>query len=127
MLTSRGAGARARYRLRCAVWLTAGLVSSVAPLAAQSLRSRMIAAEDARVATDAAIAPLLQGTSSADAATAAQAVRGLGRFERPAFVRHILPLVTDRRAAVRREAVNALGQSLASVSRSADVAAQAEL
>ena len=79
---------------------------------AQTLRERIIAAEDARVATDSAIAPILEGLGSTDPSTAALAARALGRFERPAFVQHLLPVLGHNRADVRREAANALGQSL---------------
>lgn len=82
-----------------------------------SLRARMMAAEDARVGSDAGIAPLVEGLRSPDEALAARAARGLGRFERPAFARHLTPWLADARPAVRREAALALGQSMASVSR----------
>ena len=92
-------------------------VVAATPVVAQSLLARMIAAEDARVATDAAVAPLVEGLKSTDPQIAARAVRGLGRFERPAFLKHMLPLVTHARPAVRREAINAIGQAFAAVSR----------
>jgi cyclophilin family peptidyl-prolyl cis-trans isomerase/HEAT repeat protein len=50
-------------------------------------------------------------------------VRALGRFERPLWVKEILPLVTHARPEVRVEAVNALGQALAGVPRAADTKA----
>ena len=81
------------------------------------LRQRMLAAEDARVTTAAAMAPLLEGLHAADPALVVQAVRALGRFERPSLVRHIVPLVKHRRPDVRAEALNALGQALAAVPR----------
>jgi cyclophilin family peptidyl-prolyl cis-trans isomerase/HEAT repeat protein len=105
---------------RALVLLACAWCAVAPPAIAQSLPSRMIAAEDARVASETAIAPLLQGVRSADATIAAQAVRGLGRFERPALLPHILPVLADNRPRVRREAANALGQSLATVSRAAD-------
>ena len=83
-----------------------------------SLRVRMRAAEDARVPSEAAIAPLLEGLRGTDEGLVVRAARGLGRFERPAFTRHLLPLLADARPPVRREVALALGQSLASVSRS---------
>ena len=102
----------------CPLWLPFFFVFVVVPeVQAQTLRQRMLAAEDGRVATPAAIAPLLQGLRSPDWALVAQAVRGLGRFERPEFVVHIQPFVSVSRPEVRREAANALGQSLAAARR----------
>ena len=93
----------------------------VAPVArAQSLRARMIAAEDARLSTDAAIEPLLQGLRGSDPALTVRATRALGRFEKPALTRHLLPLLTHARPEVRREAANAIGQAFASVPRAID-------
>jgi len=94
---------------------------------AQTLRQRMLAAEEARAPADAAIAPLLEGLRSADEALASRAARGLGRFERPAFARHLLPFLADPRPTVRREAAWAVGQSLASVPRPLQTAAPPEL
>jgi cyclophilin family peptidyl-prolyl cis-trans isomerase/HEAT repeat protein len=93
------------------------LAGLVATPSAQSLRARMLAAEDARVTTDTAIAPLVEGARNADGAVAAQALRGLGRLERPAFVKLIQPSLQDARAVVRRAAAWALGQSLARTPR----------
>ena len=81
------------------------------------LRDRMLAAEDARVTTAAEMAPLLEGLHAADPALVVQAVRALGRFERPSLVRRIVPLVKHRHPDVRAEALNALGQALAAVPR----------
>ena len=110
-------------------WPVLVLVLAAGAAAAQqpTLRTRVIAAEDARVATPAGIAPLLQAVRGADAALAAQAARGLGRFERPAFVTHLLSLLPHGRPDVRREAANALGQSLASVPRAGDTPPPPEL
>jgi cyclophilin family peptidyl-prolyl cis-trans isomerase/HEAT repeat protein len=94
---------------------------------AQALRERIIAAEDARVVTEPAIAPILEGLRSGDPSLAALAARALGRFERPAFVPHLLPMLAHERPVVRREAANALGQSLARVPRTGDAAPPAEL
>ena len=87
---------------------------------APSLRERMLAAEDARVTTDTAMAPLLQGLRAVDPKLVVQAVRGLGRFERPELVKHIIPLATHVRPEVRGEAINALGQALAAIPRASD-------
>ena len=102
--------------------MTAALLISLAAFdaEAQTLRERIIAAEDARVATDSALAPILEGLGSTDPATAALAARALGRFEQPAFVQHLLPVLGHNRADVRREAANALGQSLVRIPRAGD-------
>lgn len=94
------------------LWLIVFVALSPAAAGAQSLRGRMLAAEDARVADEAAIAPLVEGLRSGDPALVQQAVRGLGRFERPEFVPRVLPLLASQRPEVRREAANALGQLL---------------
>jgi cyclophilin family peptidyl-prolyl cis-trans isomerase/HEAT repeat protein len=114
-------------RLSSSSWLILVLAGCVPHADAQTLQQRMLAAEDARVATDAALAPLLEGLRSGDEPLAVRAARGLGRFERPGLVRHLLPLLADSRPAVRREAANALGQSLASVPRAVEAPAPPEL
>jgi cyclophilin family peptidyl-prolyl cis-trans isomerase/HEAT repeat protein len=96
-------------------------------LAQTSLRQRIVVAEDARVATAEGIAPMLEGLRSGDFGLVAIAARALGRFERPAFVPHLLPLLEHAREAVRREAATALGQSLARVARRPDAPLPPEL
>jgi cyclophilin family peptidyl-prolyl cis-trans isomerase/HEAT repeat protein len=96
-----------------ATWpIVFGTVVAVAA-SAQTLSERILAAEDARVIDRADLAPILTGLRETDPRVVAQAVRA--RFERPALVRHILPLVTHVRPEVRAEALNALGQALAAV------------
>jgi len=90
------------------------------PLRGQSLQQRMLAAEDARVTSAADMAPLLTGLRAADPRVVVQAVRALGRFERPELVKTIIPLTTHASPEVRAEAVNALGQSLARIPRGPD-------
>jgi cyclophilin family peptidyl-prolyl cis-trans isomerase/HEAT repeat protein len=103
----------------CPLWLTVFVgtvfVASVAHTRAQSLQERMLAAEDARVTSSADMAPLITGLRSTEPRVVVQAVRALGRFERPALINEILPLVTHARPEVRAEAVNALGQALGGV------------
>ena len=99
------------------------LLTVAVPARSQTLQNGMLAAEDARVTSAADMAPLLTGLRSADPRVVVQAVRALGRFERPALVKDILPLVTHARPEVRAEAVNALGQALARVPRAADTKA----
>lgn len=88
-----------------------------------SLRERMLAAEDARASSASEMAPLVQGLRASDSKVVVQALRALGRFERPHLVPQLLPFASHRRAEVRAEAINALGQALASVPRSPDDAA----
>ena len=73
---------------------------------------RILAASDARPLTADSLAPLLEGTSAGSAEVRLQAVRALGRQERPDLVEHILPLLSDAEPAVRAEAANALGQAV---------------
>jgi cyclophilin family peptidyl-prolyl cis-trans isomerase/HEAT repeat protein len=75
-----------------------------------AVRQAMFVAEDHRATSDAALAPLLRGLESRDAATAAAAYRAIGRLERPALANRLLPGLGDSRSAVRYEAAYALGQ-----------------
>ncbi len=96
------------------------LLALAAQAQGSSLRERMLAVEDARASSASEMAPLLQGLRAGDSKVVIQAVRALGRFERPHLVPQLLPFATHRRADVRAEAVNALGQALASISRAVD-------
>jgi cyclophilin family peptidyl-prolyl cis-trans isomerase/HEAT repeat protein len=95
----------------------AALITAAAQAQGSSLRDRMLAAEDARASGASEMAPLLQGLRAADPKLVVQAVRALGRLERPQLVSHLLPLVGHRRPEVRAEAINALGQALAAIPR----------
>jgi cyclophilin family peptidyl-prolyl cis-trans isomerase/HEAT repeat protein len=119
--------ARHRSWASCPSWLIVLSLGVVSLADAQTLRQRMLVAEDARIPSDTAIAPLVESLRSGDEQTAVRAVRGLGRFERPAFVRHVLPLLADSRPSVRQEAASALGQSLWSVPRAVETPAPPEL
>ena len=79
-------------------------------LAQPALRERMLIAEDQRAATDAELAPLRQGLGSRDPATRRQAVRAIGRLERPDLMPLVSRHLTDPHNDVRIEAVNAIGQ-----------------
>ena len=105
----------------------AALRFGIVIVAQTSLRQRIIAAEDARVVSDVAIAPILEGLRSDNATLAAVAARALGRFEHPPFVSRLLPALTHPRMEVRREAANALGQSLATLSRDGSAPPSVEL
>ena len=93
-----------------------GLVLGAGPAAAgaqagDALRQAILTAEDARGRGEEGMAPLFKGLESQDAATAAAAVRALGRLERPALVDRIMPRLKDPRALVRFEAAIALAQA----------------
>lgn len=102
------------------IWLLS-FVFFTASAEAQSLRERILAAEDARVATEKELTSILAGLRHADPAIVVKAVRALGRLERPSLVDHIQPALTHSSPEVRAEAANALGQSLAAIPRGADV------
>jgi cyclophilin family peptidyl-prolyl cis-trans isomerase/HEAT repeat protein len=76
------------------------------PAAAQSLQERMLQAEDARPATEAGLAPLLEGLKGNGRRTA---IRAIGRLERPAMIPLIAPALADG-VGIRAEAANALAQ-----------------
>lgn len=74
-----------------------------APVRAQdSLSTRLLLAEDARVLSLETHALLGEGLKSPDATIRAQAVRAAGRFETPSLLNDIMPLLTDQDAEVRR-------------------------
>jgi len=80
------------------------------PPAPPGLRYRMLVAEDARAATRAEAAPILEALASPDSAIVRLAVRALGRLELPLFVPDIVRTLGDQDPAVRAEAANALAQ-----------------
>jgi cyclophilin family peptidyl-prolyl cis-trans isomerase/HEAT repeat protein len=83
------------------------------PLGAQStsvLRERLLLAEDARAQTDAELSSLRQGLTSRDVAVRLQAVRAIGRLERPDLISALTRPLADENADVRIEAANAVGQ-----------------
>lgn len=73
---------------------------------------RMLAAEDGRVASPAALGALRQGVRSADPELRREAIRAFGRLEQDSLVHDIVPALADLSAAVRAEAANALGQAV---------------
>ena len=77
-----------------------------APAAAQSLQERMLQAEDARPATEAGLAPLMEGLKGNGRRTA---IRAIGRLERPEMIPLIAPALNDG-VGIRAEAANALAQ-----------------
>lgn len=76
------------------------------------LWAAIIAAEDARADDMRSLAPIVKGIQHADPFIRRLAVRALGRFEKPALVFGITPLLADSNPLVRAEAANAIGQAV---------------
>lgn len=90
------------------------LFSLAAPSLAQqnvSLRERLLVAEDGRAQTDADLATLRQGLTNRDPQLRLQAVRAIGRLERPDLIPALTRSLSDQSVTVRMEAANAVGQS----------------
>lgn len=79
--------------------------------AQESLSTRLLLAEDARVLSLETHALLVEGLKSPDAKIRAQAVRAAGRFETPSLLNDIMPLLTDQDVEVRRWASIATANS----------------
>ena len=77
-----------------------------------TFRQAMLAAEDSRAADPVSLATLLTGIESPNEEIQQIAVRALGRLERFNMSDRVARLLEADQPAVRREAVNALGQSL---------------
>ena len=97
-------------------WLAHALILMAlvapSPAAAQaSLSARLLRFEDARDLSGAAQAALTEGMKSTDPRLRAQAVRAAGRFETPALLTLILPLLSDADADVRHSAAIAAASS----------------
>ena len=71
---------------------------------------RLIVAEDRRAQSDADLATLRQGLTNRDPRIRQQAVRAIGRLERPALIPALTRSLADDNANVRLEAANAVGQ-----------------
>ncbi len=97
--------------LRSAMLLGLMMAGPAAAQTGSALRQAMLTAEDSRGGGEEGITPLLKGMESRDAATAAAAIRGLGRLERPALVDRIMPRLKDPRVLVRIETATALAQA----------------
>jgi len=82
-------------------------------------QQRLLAAEDARAPTDAEVGVLVQGTRSRNPELQRFSVRALGRLERASLVAEISRLLAAPLPGVRAEAVNALGQAVASSTEAA--------
>ncbi len=73
---------------------------------------RIATVEDRRAAGPDSATPLIQGLSDGSARVRRAAVRALGRLQRPEFFSDIRGAIDDDDPEVRREAMNAIGQSL---------------
>ena len=110
--------------LRVACRLGLLIVLAPLPAAAQgpaladtTALQRLLTAEDARGTGADGLSPLLDARSSPDTLLRRLAVRGLGRMQRPALGRLLVPLLRDSVPAVRAEAANAIAQSMRRVPR----------
>jgi cyclophilin family peptidyl-prolyl cis-trans isomerase/HEAT repeat protein len=79
-------------------------IASPIGAAGQTLSARIFHAEDARELSAAAQAVFTEGLKDASPRVRAQAVRAMGRFESPALVGQIVPLLSDTDAGVRHAA-----------------------
>src|SRR5688572_8121772 len=86
------------------------LSSSAFAQESTALRERILLAEDGRVQNDAELAPLREGLNSRDPKIRRQAVRAIGRMERPDLIPLVTRVLADSDADVRIEAANAVGQ-----------------
>src|SRR5262245_14904045 len=110
---------RAARCLAVLIALASGTASAQGPaLTDTTALQRLLAAEDARGTGPDGLAPLLDARSSPDTLLRRLAVRGLGRMQRPALGRMLVPLLRDSVPAVRAEAATAIAQSLRRVPRS---------
>jgi len=93
----------------------------------QAVRQAIFEAEDRRAPTGADLRTLVDGTRHPSEAVQRQAVRALGRLERPALVGDIRPLLSSPFAPVRAAAAEALGQAVSGDGSGAAEVAQAAL
>ncbi|MFO7695015.1 MAG: peptidylprolyl isomerase [Vicinamibacterales bacterium] len=98
----------------CALLIVSGRAvgqprATAAPI--QAVRQAVFEAEDRRAPTEADVQVLRDGTRHPSEAVQRQAVRALGRLERPALVGDIQPMLASPSAPVRTAAAEALGQA----------------
>ena len=95
---------RAARCLAVLIALASGAASAQGPaLPDTTALQRLLAAEDARGTGPDGLAPLLDARSSPDTLLRRVAVRGLGRMQRPALGRMLVPLLRDSVPAVRAD------------------------
>ncbi|MGD9903515.1 MAG: HEAT repeat domain-containing protein, partial [Vicinamibacterales bacterium] len=78
--------------------------AQLAPPAPAPLATRLLQVEDARLLGAESQAVLVEGTRDRDPRLRAQAVRAMGRFESPALLGYIIPLLSDSDPSVRQAA-----------------------
>ena len=93
-----------RFRLLVAVVLLIGGTAVPAVLAQGPLSTRILQIEDARQLSVETQAVLAEGLKDPSPRVRAQAVRAMGRFESPALVGQIVPLLSDAVPGVRHAA-----------------------
>jgi len=93
----------------------------------QAVRQAIFEAEDRRAPAEADVQVLRDGTRHPSEAVQRQAVRALGRLERPALAGDIQPMLSSPFAAVRTAAAEALGQAVSGAGPDAASAVQAAL
>jgi cyclophilin family peptidyl-prolyl cis-trans isomerase/HEAT repeat protein len=94
----------AGHRVFAVVAVLAAVIASPVDLAAQALSARILQAEDARELSPQALATFAEGLKDSSPRLRAQAVRAMGRFESPALVSQIVPLLSDPDPGVRHAA-----------------------
>ena len=130
MLQSRRARASASAAAVCGLLLLPVIVraqSRTDPASIQAVRQAIFEAEDRRAPTEADLETLRDGTRHSSEAVQRQAVRALGRLERPALAGDIQPLLSSPFASVRAAAAEALGQTASAAGPEVAVAVQASL
>ena len=108
---------------------SAGAQKQVRPDAAsiQAVRQAIFEAEDRRAPTEADLRTIVDGARHRSEVVQRQAVRALGRLERPALVGEIERALSSPSAEVRMAAVEALGQAVSGSGGDAAAAVQAVL
>jgi cyclophilin family peptidyl-prolyl cis-trans isomerase len=109
---------RVACRLAVVIFLSPGAAAAQGPAQPDTTTlQRVLTAEDARGTGPDGLTPLLDARSSPDTLLRRIAVRGLGRMQRPALGRLLVPLLRDSVPAVRAEAATAIAQSMRRVPR----------
>jgi cyclophilin family peptidyl-prolyl cis-trans isomerase/HEAT repeat protein len=93
----------------------------------QAVRQAIFDAEDRRAPNESDLKTLLEGTRHPAEAVQRQAIRALGRLERPALAGEIEPALSSTFASVRAAAAEALGQAAATGGGDVAAAVQAVL
>jgi cyclophilin family peptidyl-prolyl cis-trans isomerase/HEAT repeat protein len=97
------------WRLAAILAGLAAIAVAAAAAAQPALRERVLVAEDQRAASAEGIAVFKEALSSSEPITRRQAVRAIGRLERPELIPLVAARLTDG-VGIRAEAANALAQ-----------------